>query len=125
VARPRLFWKKADSERKTAFEMTRLLGEALIRRDIGRARMRNFLTYRTDWPSDDQAGGWHHMGGTRMAESPEHGVVDKDSKVFEMDNLYVGGSSVFTTGGHASPTYNIVRLALRLGDHLAAKLDPA
>jgi choline dehydrogenase-like flavoprotein len=62
------------------------------------------------------------MGGTRMAASPATGVVDKDCKVFGMDNLYIGGSSVFTTGGHASPTYSIVQLALRLGDHLATKL---
>ena len=113
------------TQRRTAFTMTRLLGEALIKQNIGRLRMRNFLTDRSEWPVGDQGAGWHHMGGTRMAASPETGVVDKDCKVFGMDNLYVGGSSVFTTGGHASPTYNIVRLALRLGDHLAGKLARA
>lgn len=121
----RLYWKKADSERRTATIMTRLLGEALIKQDIGRMRMRNYLTDGTAWPADDQGGGWHHMGGTRMSDSPATGVVDKDCKVFDVDNLYIGGSSVFTTGGHASPTYNIVRLALRLGDHLATKLGAA
>ena len=39
-----------------------------------------------------------------------------------MANLYIGGSSVFPTGGHANPTYTIVQLALRLGDHLAATI---
>jgi choline dehydrogenase-like flavoprotein len=122
VPRTKLFWKKADSERKTAMITTRLLGEALIKKDIGRLRMRNFLTYGTAWPLDDQTGGWHHLGGTRMSDSPDTGVVDKNCKVFGMDNLYVSGGSVFTTGGHASPTYNIVKLALRLGDHLVGKL---
>jgi choline dehydrogenase-like flavoprotein len=121
----RLYWKKAESERKTAVTMTRLLGEALIQKDIGRLRMRNYLTDGTAWPADDQGGGWHHMGGTRMSDSPTTGVVDKNCKVFGMDNLFVGGSSVFATGGHASPTYNIVRLALRLGDHLATKMNTA
>ena len=37
-------------------------------------------------------------------------------------NLYLGGSSVFSTAGHANPTYTIVELALRLGDHLTARL---
>lgn len=120
-----LYWKKFDIERKTAVIMTRTLGEALIQKDVGRLRMRNYLSNGGAWPLDDQGGGWHHMGGTRMGDSPATGVVDKNSKVFDMDNLYVGGSSVFTTGGHASPTYNIVRLALRLGDHLAAKLSAA
>jgi choline dehydrogenase-like flavoprotein len=121
----RLYWKKGDSERKTAATVARLLGEALISKDIGRLRMRNYLTDGTGWPASDQTGGWHHMGGTRMSDSPATGVVDKNCKVFGIDNLYVGGSSVFATGGHASPTYNIVKLALRLGDHLATKLGAA
>jgi choline dehydrogenase-like flavoprotein len=60
------------------------------------------------------------MGGTRMADSAATGVVDSNCKVFGMANLYIGGSSVFPTGGHANPTYTIVQLALRLADHLAA-----
>ncbi len=119
----RLYWKISATERKTASVATLLLGEALVKKDIGRLRIRNYLTNAAAaWPDDGQPAGWHHMGGTRMADSPSTGVVDKNCKVFDMDNLYVGGSSVFTTGGHASPTYNIVRFALRLGDHLASKL---
>jgi choline dehydrogenase-like flavoprotein len=121
----RLYWKKTDIERKTAATIARLMGEALIKEDIGRMRMRNYLTDGTAWPAGDQGGGWHQMGGTRMSDSPATGVVDKNCKVFGMDNLYVGGSSVFTTGGHASPTYPIIQLALRLGDHLATKLSAA
>jgi choline dehydrogenase-like flavoprotein len=117
-----LYWKKSAAERRTASVATYLLGAALVQKDIGRLRIRNYLTNGGTWPEDGQPAGWHHMGGTRMADSSSTGVVDKNCKVFDMNNLYVGGSSVFATGGHASPTYNIVRLALRLGDHLAAKL---
>lgn len=60
----------------------------------------------------------HHIGTTRMARRPEDGVVDRDSRVFGVDNLFVAGSSVFPTGGHANPTLTIVALALRLADHL-------
>ena len=122
VPRVRLYWKKADSERKTALTVARLLGEAMIKRDVGRLRVRSYLVDGGPWSEGDQIGGWHHMGGTRMSDSPTTGVVDKNCKVFGMDNLYVGGSSVFPTGGHASPTYSIVKLALRLGDHLGTKL---
>jgi glycine/D-amino acid oxidase-like deaminating enzyme len=121
----RLYWKKSTAERKTALTVGRLFGEALISADIGRLRIRNYLTDGSPWPEGDQLGGWHHMGGTRMSQSPQHGVVDMNCKVFGMDNLYIGGSSVFTTAGHASPTYTIVMLALRLGDHLADKLRAA
>ena len=120
-----LYWKKADTERKTALSAARLMGEAMIEKDIGRLRIRNYLIDGGAWPQDDQSAGCHHMGGTRMSDSPTTGVVDKNCKVFGMNNLYIGGSSVFTTGGHANPTYTNVKLALRLGDHLAAKLGSA
>ena len=61
----------------------------------------------------------HHIGTTRMAVSPERGVVDEHCKVHGVENLYVAGSSVFPTGGHANPTLTIVAIANRLGDHLA------
>jgi choline dehydrogenase-like flavoprotein len=49
-------------------------------------------------------------------------VVDADCRVHGTTNLYIGGSSVFPTGGFANPTYTIVQLALRLGDHLGQNL---
>ena len=62
--------------------------------------------------------GCHHMGGTRMASSPEWGVVDKNCRVFGQKNFYIAGSSVFSSGGSTNPTYTIVQLALRLANHL-------
>lgn len=63
-------------------------------------------------------GGGHHIGTTRMATSPASGVVDRNCRVFGIDNLYAAGSSVFTTGSRANPTLTIVALAERLADHL-------
>ena len=71
-----------------------------------------------DW-REKIIGGPHHMGTTRMSGDPRTGVVDSDCRVHSVENLYVAGSSVFTTGGHANPTMTIVALALRLADHLA------
>ena len=45
--------------------------------------------------------------------------VDADCRVHEIPNLYVAGSSVFPTGGHANPTLSIVMLSARLGARLA------
>jgi choline dehydrogenase-like flavoprotein len=67
-------------------------------------------------------GGPHHMGTTRMAADPRRGVVDRDASVHSVNNLYVAGSSVFSTGGYANPTFTVVALTLRLADHLAARL---
>jgi choline dehydrogenase-like flavoprotein len=57
-----------------------------------------------------------------MSDDPSCGVVDGDCKVFDHDGLYVAGSSVFPTGGHANPTLSILALAIRLADHLKTVL---
>jgi choline dehydrogenase-like flavoprotein len=62
----------------------------------------------------------HHIGTTRMAEHPSQGVVDLNSRVHGMSNLYVAGSSVFPTGGWAFPTFSLVSMSLRLAEHLRA-----
>ena len=58
------------------------------------------------------------MGTTRMSADPRHGVVDAHCRVHGVENLYVAGSSVFATSGHANPTMTIVAMALRLADRL-------
>ena len=65
------------------------------------------------------AGQWHQMGTTRMSESPETGVVDRNCRVHGRSNLFIAGSSVFPTCGESNPTLTICALATRLGDHLA------
>ena len=67
-------------------------------------------------------GGSHHMGTTRMSDTPATGVVDRDCTVHGVPNLYVAGSSVFPTCGMANPTFTIVALALRMAEHIAARL---
>ncbi len=62
----------------------------------------------------------HHMGATRMAASDRQGVADADARVFGTRNLYLAGSSLFPTGGHANPTLPLLQLTLRLAGHLAS-----
>jgi choline dehydrogenase-like flavoprotein len=64
----------------------------------------------------------HHMGTTRMSADPRTGVVDEHCRVHSVDNLYIAGSSVFTTGGYANPTFTLLALALRLADTLRSRL---
>jgi len=60
----------------------------------------------------------HHIGTTRMSKNHTLGVVDKNCKVFGLKNLFITGSSVFPTAGHANPTFTIVALSLRLSKFL-------
>jgi len=61
----------------------------------------------------------HYMGTTRMTAGYSDGVVDPDCRVFGTTNLFVAGSSAFSTGGGGNPTMPIIQLALRLGELLA------
>lgn len=71
-------------------------------------------------PADAQRPTWgnHHIGTTRMDRDGDVAVVDRDCGVGGTANLFVAGSAVFTTSGFANPTFTIVALAIRLGDHL-------
>jgi choline dehydrogenase-like flavoprotein len=62
--------------------------------------------------------GDHHMGALRMSKEPADGIVNPDCRLHTVANLYIAGSGVFPTSGHANPTLTILALALRLADHL-------
>ena len=60
----------------------------------------------------------HPSGTTRMSDSKDDGVVNKNLKSHFVDNLYVCSSSVFPTSSYTSPTNSIGALAIRLAEHL-------
>lgn len=66
----------------------------------------------------------HPTGTTRMSRDPRSGVVDENCRVHGLANLYVAGSSVFPTSGHANPTQMIVAMALRLADFVTRAHAP-
>lgn len=74
--------------------------------------------------ADDFVGvGYHHMGTTRMSASPDFGVVNPQGRVWDRDNLYIAGSSVYPAAGFSNPTLTIVALAARMADHLNRQLE--
>jgi choline dehydrogenase-like flavoprotein len=62
------------------------------------------------------------MGTTRMGTDPRTSVVDAGCRVHGYDNLYIGSSSVFPTGGFSNPTLTILALCLHISDELKARL---
>jgi choline dehydrogenase-like flavoprotein len=63
--------------------------------------------------------GTHQIGTARMASSPSEGVVDRDLRVFDAENLFVASSAVLPSSGQANPTLTVMALALRLAGKLA------
>jgi choline dehydrogenase-like flavoprotein len=114
-----LEWKQSEIDKRTIQRAAIRLAEIFAESGIGRVRIKDWvLTDDLDFPADDGIAGNHHMCTTRMSDSPRDGVVDEYQKIFGIDNLYVGGSSVFSTAGHDSPTITIVQMTLRLADYL-------
>jgi choline dehydrogenase-like flavoprotein len=120
VPRARLDWRLSDIDRHSAERALEALGQEVGRTGIGRLQIR--FEPNAPWP-EDLEGGYHHMGTTRMSADPRKGVVDADCRVHGLDNLYIAGSSVFTTGGSATPTMTLIALALRLADHLRERFE--
>ena len=114
-----LHWRKTERDRATLQKTLTHLNEYLMARNRGRIKLEEWVFAKEGYPvRGDDGVSYHHMGGTRMANSAEKGVVDLNCRVFGQDNLYVAGSSVFPSGGEANPTLSIVQLSLRLAAHL-------
>lgn len=106
-------WRLNGLDKHTVRRGVEILGEELARAGLG-------PLYTPEWISRSDfdyypGGDWgHHAGTTRMSAEPSGGVVDHDCRVHGMENLYVVGSSVFSTEGAAPPTLTVLALALRL-----------
>ena len=101
VPRLKMDWRLSDFDRHSADRTLRLLAQELGRIGLGRMK----LAFK-DWESDFYYGN-HHMGTTRMSDDPRTGVVDADCRVHGVPNLYVAGSSVFTTSGSTCNSFYI------------------
>ena len=108
-----LEWKIWAEETQTLARLQELLDHYLRKTHMGfvEASAREIIHL----PYTDAS---HHIGTTRMSENPRQGVVDVNSKVHGVHNLFIAGSSVFPTCGYANPTWTIVALAIRLADYL-------
>jgi choline dehydrogenase-like flavoprotein len=115
----RVEWSIGELDRRTILALHAALDEDLQARGFGRVESPLLSGGDHPWPISRDAS--HHMGTTRMGDDPSTSVVDRDCRVHGIDNLYVAGSSVFSSSGYANPTLTILALALRLGDHLAER----
>jgi choline dehydrogenase-like flavoprotein len=116
-------WRVGDEELRTAELFARRLSALLRGSGLGNLDLAGFPLPR-DFAllRERVAGGAHHIGTTRMAKHPRDGVVDRDCRVFGVENLFVAGSAVFPTGGWSNPTLTLLALCYRLADRLKQEL---
>ena len=115
-----LYYKKSKKTLLSAKTILEDLGNLFVEKDFGRIaideKIENLENY-------ENLGVHHHMGGTRIGIDQKNSVVNQDLKLHNSKNFYIVGSSVFNTVGYANPTYNIVKLSLRLADKLENEIN--
>jgi choline dehydrogenase-like flavoprotein len=68
------------------------------------------------------AGVAHQCGTLRFGGDPRSSVLDANCRAHELDNLYVVDGSFFPSSAAVNPALTIVANALRVGEHLQARL---
>ena len=110
-----LHYRKSSKTLRSAKKILEEFANTCVNLDLGRIALKNEISELKNY---DSLGVYHHIGGTRMGINKKNSVVDKNLKVHGNDNLFVVGSSVFPTSGYTNPTFTIVQLSLRLGNHV-------
>lgn len=123
VSKANLHWDLTQLDKRSIRKINQLIGHEVGKAGFGRVKLRDFLRDEHDhsWPKETGAG-WHHMGTTRMSNNPKKGVVNENCQVHGINNLYVAGSSCFTTSGSPNPTLTLVALSLKLSEYLKEKI---
>ncbi|HYS81693.1 MAG TPA: GMC family oxidoreductase [Anaeromyxobacteraceae bacterium] len=68
------------------------------------------------------AGVAHQNGTIRFGRDPRTSALDVNCKAHDVDNLYVVDASFFPSSGAVNPGLTIMANALRVGDHLLARM---
>jgi choline dehydrogenase-like flavoprotein len=115
-----MYWDDiSEIEKSTVIKSVEAMACELGALNTGRIRFKNELLTGESYKINDPVN--HHIGTTRMSDGFKTGVVNKNCKVFGISNLYIAGSSVFTTSSVVNPTYTIIAMSLRLGDYLKSR----
>jgi choline dehydrogenase-like flavoprotein len=116
MRRVRIDWRLTEAAARTVDRTFELIAKELQDKKIATVVPGRTIASQ-GWPADLE-GTYHHMGTTRINESPRLGVVDLNCRMHGIANLFVAGSSVFPTSSSNHPTMTLVALTLRLADRL-------
>lgn len=118
MPRVQVDWKLGSQVQRTLDRTLEIIADEIVRAGVAEIRLDPAIEGGPWPPSLEKEGTWHHMGTTRMHDSPKQGVVDRHCKVHGLNNLYIAGSSVFPTAGANFPTITIAALSFKLAQHI-------
>jgi choline dehydrogenase-like flavoprotein len=107
----------AEAKKRLYQKLRSLLGHL----DMNEGHLIHRFAYmKTDIPV---AGCAHQAGTARFGTDPASSVLNADCRAHEVDNLYVVDTSVFPSIGAVNPALTAMANALRVGDHLLARMS--
>ncbi|RME61160.1 GMC family oxidoreductase [Candidatus Parcubacteria bacterium] len=62
---------------------------------------------------------YHPTGTLRMGASPSNSIVNRDLRVWCIENCYISSTAVFPTAGSANPGLTHLALTMRLAEHIS------
>jgi hypothetical protein len=66
---------------------------------------------------------YHPTGTIRMGSNPKESIVNKNLKVWKVNNFYVLSTAVFPSSGSANTGMSLLALANRLSDHISKNIN--
>ncbi len=110
-------WRISDQEKESIATLGRLIAQEFARIGFPTLSLAEWIVHnRLDESKFIDIA--HPIGATRMSDTLENGVVDRHCQVHGLKGVFIAGSSVFPTAGHANPTQTISALSIRLADRL-------
>jgi choline dehydrogenase-like flavoprotein len=100
--------------------LTAKLKQLMAQTGIGDHTMHNDLYLGKQIPI---AGVAHQNGTVRFGSDSADSVLDVSCKAHDLDNLYVVDGSFFPSSSAVNPALTIMANAIRVGDHLTARLQ--
>ena len=118
IPEPLIHWTITAKTWETVIATSGALKKQIEDLDFGEVQLYKFIDADTaDW-QDYLSDVCHNMGGCRMSDLPNEGVVNKNLQVWGVPNLFICSQAVFPTASHSNPVLTMLALGLRLVDHL-------
>ncbi|AYG69901.1 MULTISPECIES: GMC family oxidoreductase [unclassified Rhizobium] len=120
----RIDWKIGTRETDSVKRLALTISNEFVRVGLPKPRLPDWII------ADENTGAMfmdmaHPSCTTRMGTDPRTSVVDTNAMVHGTHGLFIAGSSVFPTSGHANPTLTLLALSIRLADHLKQRYAAA
>ena len=66
---------------------------------------------------------YHPTGTIRMGNNPKESIVNKNLKIWKVNNCYVLSTAVFPSSGSANTGMSLLALANRLSSHISKNIN--